>query len=97
MSGGDDAAVRDLCGRSLKKKTPRRSINSWWHCRPHSRNNRKEARLRMSRLARHYRRHISEPEQGSPGSEPSRFRGLRGLLETGLGLSLGRSSNRSQA
>ena len=56
-----------------------------------------EARLRMSQIARHYLRHISEPEQDSTRTEAPRFRGLRGLLETGLGLSFERNSNRSEA
>jgi hypothetical protein len=51
----------------------------------------------MSQIATHYLRHISEPEQDSARTEPPRFRGLRGLLESGLGVSFGRNSNRSEA
>ncbi len=97
MSGVDDAAVRDLCQQIAQEKDPEEVHQLLVALRTALKEEQEEARLRMSQIARHYRRHISEPEQDSAGTEPPRFRGLRGLLETGPGPSFGRNSHRSQA
>src|ERR1700680_4207817 len=92
MSGVHDAAVRDLCRQIAQEKDPEKVRQLLVSLRTTLKEEQEEARLRMSQIARHYRRHISEPEQDSTRTEPPRFRGLRGLLETELGLSFGKNS-----
>jgi hypothetical protein len=97
MSGVHDAAVRDLCRQIAQETDPEKVHQLLVSPRTALKEEQEEARLRMIQIGRHYLRHISEPEQDSTRTEPPRFRGLRGLLETGLGLSFGRNSNRSEA
>ena len=97
MSGIHDAAVRDLCQQIAQETDPEKVHHLLVSPRTALKEEQEEARLRMIQIGRHYLRHISEPEQDSTRTEPPRFRGLRGLLETGLGLSFGRNSNRSEA
>jgi hypothetical protein len=97
MSGVDDAAVRDLCRQIAQETDPEKVHQLLDSLRSALKEEREEARLRMSQIARHYRRHISEPEQDSTRTEHPRFRGLRGLLEMGLGLSFASNSNHSEA
>jgi hypothetical protein len=91
--GVNDAAVRDLCRQIAQETDPENSRQLLVSLRSALKEKQEEARLRMSQIARHYRRHIREPEQDSTRTEHPRFRGLRGLLETGLGVSFGRDSN----
>jgi hypothetical protein len=97
MSGVNHAAVRDLSRQIARETDPEKVHQLHVSLRTALKEEQEEARLRMSQVARHYRRHIGEPEQDSTRTEHSRFRGLRGLLETELGLSLGRDSNPSEA
>jgi hypothetical protein len=97
MSGVNDAAVRDLCRQIARETDPEKVHQLLVSLRTVLKEEQEEARLRMSQIARHYRRHIWEPEQHSTRTEHPHFRGLRGLRETGLGLSFGRDSNPSEA
>jgi hypothetical protein len=97
MSGVNDAALRDLCREIAQGTDPEQVHQLLVSLRTALKEEQEEARLRMSQVARHYRRHIGEPEQDSTRTEHSRFRGLRGLLETEPGLSLGRDSKPSEA
>ena len=95
MSGVHDAAVRDLCRQIAQEKDLEKVHQLLASLRTALKEEQEEARLRMSQMAGHYRRHISEPEQDSTRTEPPRFRGSRGLPETELGFLLGRNSKRS--
>jgi hypothetical protein len=97
MSGVNDAALRDLCREIAQGTDPEQVHQLLVSLRTALKEEQEEARLRMSQLVRHYRRHIWEPEQDSTRTEHPRFRGLRGLLEMGLGLSFARDSNPSEA
>jgi hypothetical protein len=92
MSGVHDAAVRDLCRQIAQETDPEKVHPLLVSLRTALKEEQEEARLRMSQIARHYLRHVSEPEQDSTRTEAARFRGLRGLLETGLRLSFGSNS-----
>jgi hypothetical protein len=97
MSELHDAAIRDLCRQITQENDPQKVRELLASLRTALKEEQEEARLRMSQIARHYLRHISVPGRDSTRTEPPGFRGLRGLLETGLGLSFGRNSNRSEA
>lgn len=95
MSGVQDAAVRDLCRKITQEKDPEKVQQLLVSLHSALQEEQEEARLRMGQIARHYPPHISDPEPDSTGNQPPRLRGLPRLLETGLGISLGRNSNRS--
>jgi len=96
MAGVVDVAFRDLCRQIAQETDPEKVHQLLDSLRSALKEEQEEARLRMSQIARH-RRHISEPEQDSTRTEHPRFRGLRGLLEMGLGLSFASASNHSEA
>jgi hypothetical protein len=62
MSAVDDAAVRDLCRKVAQEKDPEKVHQLLVALRTALKEEQEEARLRMSQIARHYRRHISEPQ-----------------------------------
>jgi hypothetical protein len=95
MSAIHDAAVRDLCRQIAQETDPEKVHQLLVSLRTALKEEQEEAGLRMSQIARHYLRHISEPEEDSTRTEAPRFRGLRGLLETRLGLSFGRNSTQA--
>ena len=97
MAGVDDVAFRDLCRQIAQETDPEKVHQLLDSLRSALKEEQEEARLRMSQITRHYLRHIAVPGRDSTRTEPPRFRGLRGLLVTGLGLSFGRNSNRSEA
>ena len=74
MSGVDHAAVRDLCRRRIAQETdPEKVHQLLLSLRTALKEEQEEARLRMNQIARHYLRHISEPEQDSARTEPLVF------------------------
>ena len=83
MSGAHDAAVRDLCRQIAQETHPEKVHQLLVPLRTALKEEQEEARLRMSQIARHYLRRISESKQESTRTEPPRFRGLRGLPGVG--------------
>ena len=65
MSGVHDAAVRDLCRQIAQETDPEKVHQPLVSLRTALQEEQEEWRLRMSQIARHYLRHISEPEQDS--------------------------------
>ena len=96
MSDLHDAAIRDLCRQITQENDPQKVDQLLASLRTALKEEQEEVRLRMGHIARHYHPHISGPEPDSTRTEHPRPRGLRGLLETGLGISFGRNSNRSE-
>ena len=89
MSGVDDA-VRDLCRQIAQEKEPENVHQLLVALRTalkegHLKEEQEEARLRMSQIARRSPPHL-RARAGVTRNRTPRFHGLRGLLETGLGL-----------
>ena len=96
MSGLHDAAVRNLCRQITQENDPQKVDQLLAALRTVLKEGQEEARLRMGQIARHYPPHISSSKADKTRTEHPRPRGLRGLIETGLGISFGRNFDRSE-